>query len=54
MTSAGLMKIDFSDRVGLPLNLTGWTSENEGADYLDIKYSANDVSEILFEDLQIK
>lgn len=51
LTSAGLLKIDFSDKVGLPLNLTGWTNENEGADYLDIKYSANDISEVFFEDL---
>ena len=47
------MTIEFSDRIGLPQNLTGWTNFNEGADYLDIKYFANQESQVLYEDLQI-
>lgn len=37
----------------MPSNFTKWTSENEGADFIDVNYFANEQSEILFEDLKV-
>ena len=54
LSSAGLLTIQFSDKVRLPSNFTKWTSENEGAEFIDVNYFANEESEILFEDLKVK
>ena len=44
LTNTGLMRIDFSDKVGLPQNLTSWSSQNEGVEYFDIGYLPNNKS----------
>ena len=52
-SSTGLMKINFSVPITVPSNVTLWTWQNEGQEFIDIKYLPHEKSEMLFEDLEI-
>lgn len=52
-TNTGLLTIEFSDQVQLSSNITDWTNQNDGKDYLEIDYVPSDDTDELFEDYQI-
>ena len=45
----GEVLIKFKYNMILPVNITDWTSQNEGANFLNILYHSSEVSEEYFE-----
>ena len=53
LTNTGTLKIKFSDYIRLPSNVTEWSHQNEGADFINITYTPSDYSEQVFDENEI-
>ena len=54
LSNTGLIDISFSKVVSLPSNVTEWTQDNDGGDYLNVQYIPDILSTIMFEELGIE
>ena len=54
LSNTGLIDISFSKVVSLPSNVTEWTQDNDGSDYLNVQYIPDILSTIMFEELGIE